>query len=264
MPDVRTQAEDGGSERMIIDMHAHLHTNVLGRIGNEETVLRNIERGLIDQAVVSSLYGGFFPTLHQLHEANRQVYRLAQQHPGKILGYCYVNPMLGQSSLDEFRHCIEDLGMVGMKWWVAVRATDVRGDMFFVQAAEYRVPVLIHAWFKATGNAPGESCPADVRVASQRFPETVFLMAHRGGDWQYGKKAARGMGNIYVDIGGPHEMGIVEEMVSDVGADHLVLGTDNVDVSRCIGMVRGAQISEQERAQILGGTAQYLLGLREM
>jgi hypothetical protein len=70
------------------------------------------------------------------------------------------------------------------------------------------------------------------------------------------------MDNIYVDIGGPHEMGIVEEMVADVGADHLVLGTDNVDASRCIGMVRGAQINEQERAQILGGTAQYLLSLR--
>lgn len=87
-------------------------------------------------------------------------------------------------------------------------------------------------------------------------------MAHRGGDWQYGKKAARGMPNIYVDIGGPNEMGIVEEMVADVGADHLVLGSDNVDVSYCVGVVRGAQISEEERARILCGTAQYLLGLR--
>jgi predicted TIM-barrel fold metal-dependent hydrolase len=249
---------------MIIDMHAHLSTNVLGRIGNEGTVLRNIERGLIDQAVVSSLYGGFHPTLDELREANRQVYRLTQQHPRKILGYCYVNPLLGQASLDEFRHCIEDLGMVGMKWWVAARASDARGDMFFAQAAEYRVPVLIHAWVKATGNTPGESFPADVRVAARRFPGTTFVMAHRGGDWQYGKKAARGMENIYVGIGGPHEMGIVEEMVADVGADHMVLGTDNVDASRCIGMVRGAQIGEQERAQILAGTAQYLLSLRKV
>jgi predicted TIM-barrel fold metal-dependent hydrolase len=247
---------------MIIDMHAHLHTNVLGRIGNEETVIRNIERGLIDQAVVSSLYGGFYPTLDELREANRQVYRFTQRYPGQILGYCYVNPLLGEASLNEFRHCIEDLGMVGMKWWVAVRANDPRGDMFFAQAAEYRVPILLHAWVKATGNTPGESFPNDVRLAAQRFPETVFLMAHRGGDWQYGKKAARGIANIYVDIGGPNEMGIVEEMVADVGADHLVLGSDNVDVSYCVGVVRGAQISEEERARILCGTAQYLLGLR--
>jgi predicted TIM-barrel fold metal-dependent hydrolase len=249
---------------MVIDMHAHLHARVFGRIGNEETVLRNIDRGLIDQAVVSSLYGGFYPTLDELREANRQVYRFMQRRPGEILGYCYVNPMLGQASLDEFRHCIEGLGMVGMKWWVAVRASDPRGDMFFAQAAEYQVPILLHAWVKATGNTPGESFPDDVRVAAQRFPETIFLMAHRGGDWQYGKKAARGMDNIYVDIGGPHEMGIVEEMAADVGADHLVLGTDNVDASRCIGMVQGAQISEWERAQILGGTAQSLLSLRQV
>jgi hypothetical protein len=89
-------------------------------------------------------------------------------------------------------------------------------------------------------------------------------MAHRGGDWQYGKKAARGMDNIYVDIGGPNEMGIIEEMVADVGANRLVLGTDNVDASRCLGMVHGARISEQERGQILGGTAQHLLSLKKV
>lgn len=247
---------------MIIDMHAHLHTNVLGRIGNEETVIRNIERGLIDQAVVSSLFGGFYPTMDELREANRQVHRLMLTYPEKILGYCYVNPLLGEASLNEFRYCIEELGMVGMKWWVAARASDRRGDMFFAQAAEYQVPILIHAWVKATGNSPGESVPADIGLAARRFPETVFLMAHRGGDWQYGKKAARGMPNIFVDIGGPNEMGIIEEMVADVGADHLVLGTDNVDASFLLGMVQGAQISELQRAQILGGTAKHLLCLR--
>lgn len=248
---------------MIIDMHAHLHAHVLGRISNEEAVTRNIQRGLIDQAVVSSLHGGFYPTLDELRTANGQVHRLMQRYPGQILGYCYVNPMLGQASLDEFRHCIEDLGMVGMKWWVAVRADDPRGDIFYAQAAEYQVPILLHAWVKVTGNIPpGESFPNDVRTAAQRFPETIFLMAHRGGDWQYGKKAARGIANIYVDIGGPNEMGIVEEMVSDVGADHLVLGSDNVDISYCLGIVDGAQISEQDRSQILGGTAQHLLSLQ--
>jgi len=249
---------------MIIDMHAHLCAQVLGRVSDEHTVFRNVERGLVDQAVVSSLHGGFYPPLDELREANRRVYRFAGDHPGRILGYCYVNPILGEASLNEFRHCVEDLGMVGMKWWVAARASDPCGDIFFAQAAEYRVPVLIHASVKATGNMPGESLPDDVRIAAQRFPETIFLMAHRGGDWQYGKKAARGVPNIYVDIGGPHEMGIVEEMVADVGADHLVLGTDNVDASRCIGMVQGAQLSDRERCQILEGTAQYLLSLRRV
>jgi hypothetical protein len=42
------------------------------------------------------------------------------------------------------------------------------------------------------------------------------------------------------------------------------LGTDNVDASRCLGMVHGARISEQERGQILGGTAQHLLSLKKV
>jgi hypothetical protein len=83
---------------VIIDMHAHLDTNVLGRVGTEETVLRNIERGLVDRAVVSSLHGEFYPTIDELREANQRVYRFMQRHPGQILGYCYVNPMLGEAS----------------------------------------------------------------------------------------------------------------------------------------------------------------------
>jgi predicted TIM-barrel fold metal-dependent hydrolase len=250
---------------MIIDMHAHLDTNVLGRVGNEETLIRNLERGLYDQAVVSSLHGGFYPTIEELREANRRVYRLMEQHPGQILGYSYVNPMLGQASLDEFRHCVEDLGMVGMKWWVAVRANDPRGDMFYAQASEYGVPILLHAWVKATGNTPpGESFPDDLRQAAQRFPETSFIMAHRGGDWQYGKKAVRDLSNMCVDISGPNEMGIIEEMVADIGADRLVYGTDNVDASFFVGMVNGARITDAERDQIFCGTAQRLLGIRKV
>jgi predicted TIM-barrel fold metal-dependent hydrolase len=249
---------------MIIDMHSHLDTNVLGRVGTENTVIRNIERGLLQKAVVSSLYGGFYPTVEELREANQRVYQFMKRYPDQILGYCYVNPMLGEASLSEFRHCIEDLGMVGMKWWVAVRANDPRGDIFYKQAAEYGVPILLHAWVKATGNsAPGESYPDDVRIAAERFPETIFLMAHRGGDWQYGKKAAREMPNIFVDISGPNEMGIIEEMVADIGADRLVYGTDNVDASFYIGMVRGARIIETEREMIFSGTAQRLLDMRK-
>jgi predicted TIM-barrel fold metal-dependent hydrolase len=249
---------------MIIDMHSHLDTNVLGRVGTESTVIRNIERGLFQKAVISSLHGGFYPTIEELREANQHVYQFMKRYPEQILGYCYVNPMLGEASLSEFRHCIEDLGMVGMKWWVAVRANDPRGDIFYKQAAEYGVPILLHAWVKATGNtAPGESYPDDVRIAAERFPETTFLMAHRGGDWQYGKKAARKLPNIFVDISGPNEMGIIEEMVADIGADRLVYGTDNVDASFYIGMVRGASITEVEREMIFSGTAQRLLDMRK-
>ncbi|HUW13540.1 MAG TPA: hypothetical protein VM537_27705 [Anaerolineae bacterium] len=50
-------------------------------------------------------------------------------------------------------------------------------------------------------------------------------------------------------------------MASNVGSERLLLGTDNVDASRCIAMVRGAQIGEGDRAQILGGTAMSLLGI---
>jgi predicted TIM-barrel fold metal-dependent hydrolase len=244
---------------MIIDMHAHLHTNVRGRVGDGDTLRRNLERGLVDRIALSSLLGGFRPTMEQLREGHEQVAALMREHSASVMGFCTVNPLLGRRSLDEFRRCIEEQGMVGMKWWVAARASDPCAEPFFRLAADYRVPVLVHAWAKATGNEPGESVPEDVRVAAMRFPETNFIMAHRGGDWQYGKKAVRGVENIYVDISGPHEMGIIEDMVDDVGAHRLVFGTDNVDVSRCAAMIRAAQISDAEKSQIFAGTALGLL-----
>ncbi len=35
-------------------------------------MIRNVKRVLVDRAVVSSLYGGFYPTLDELRFANRQ------------------------------------------------------------------------------------------------------------------------------------------------------------------------------------------------
>jgi predicted TIM-barrel fold metal-dependent hydrolase len=50
--------------------------------------------------------------------------------------------------------------------------------------------------------------------------------------------------------------------VAVVGADRVVFGTDS-SMTACVGKMRGADLSEQDKEKILGGNMTRLLGRRK-
>lgn len=42
--------------------------------------------------------------------------------PGRVRGYCYVNPGYSREALDELRRCVEDLSFAGVKLYNEYRA----------------------------------------------------------------------------------------------------------------------------------------------
>ena len=46
--------------------------------------------------------------------------------------------------------------MVGVKLWVARKATAAELDPVIARATELKAPILQHTWFKAGGNLPGD------------------------------------------------------------------------------------------------------------
>ena len=242
---------------MLIDIHAH----IWGKVDDVETIMKAVRLYEIDKVAVSSLVGGYDPTVEDIRMANRQVCICMHRYPEHILGFSYINPAHEERALDEFKRCIEEYGMVGMKLWVAVRCTDERLDPLIAQAIEYDVPVLIHTWVKATGNLPEESTPMDLSLLAKRFPEATFIMAHLGGDWEYGVKAIRSDRNVLADIcGSIAETGMTESAVRELGADRLVFGSDMTGVFLPnVGKILGAEITEEEREQIFWRNATRIL-----
>lgn len=167
------------------------------------------------------------PTPDQCREANDDVLAMRDALPDVFLPFCYVNPMHPDAAEEEIARCVDGHGMVGVKLWVARRATDPGLGPILEAAADRGVPVLQHAWNKTTGNLSGESTAEDVADAARRHPKTQIIMAHMNGVGLRGLKAVADCPNVVVDTsGGDPESGVTESAVSLLGPDRVVYGSD--------------------------------------
>lgn len=245
---------------MLIDTHIHLNFGF-----TEEDFVARVERGLTDRFWVSALYGGYYPTQEEVRASNDAVYGLMRRLPDHMVGFVYVNPAHGAAALDELERCV-DRGFRGIKLWVATYCDDPRVDPIVARAIEHGLPLLVHCWVKvgpdapAGGNLPFESTPMQLGTLARRFPEAKLLMAHLGGDWEYGVKVARDCPNIYVDTSGSlAEMDAIEQLVAAVGAERVLFGTDNSDLSYCLGKIVGAGLTAAQRERIFWRNAAMLI-----
>lgn len=247
---------------MIIDCHIHLHG-----AGIETELIESASALGVDQFCASSLgrRWSYEPTPKVFIQANDDVAKCMRKYPKQILGFAYLNPVYPTESLAEMRRCIEDLGMVGIKLWVAAYADDPRVFPLVEKAIEYRIPILQHAWYKATGNLPHESKPHHVAELARRYPWATIIMAHIAGDWERGIETVRDYPNVYVDTSGSIiEAGMIEHAVEELGAERVLFGSDahGVDLPVALAKIIGAEIVDADREMILGGNMQKLLKRR--
>lgn len=254
---------------MIIDAHVHIGRFVAPWRSSDaiaDTVAAARECGIDKLCVCSLGDGGYtlYPSPEQLRAANDHVLEAIARFPDVILGYCYVSPQHPKESLEEIRRCVEDGPMVGVKLWVARKASDDSVDVILREAARLNAPVLQHAWYKTTGNLLGESTPADVAQMACRHPDVLIQMAHLHGGGERGVQDIAPYPNVVVDTsGGDPEAGLVEYAVQELGAERIVFGSDvpGRDFSVQLGKVMGADLTEAQRRLILGGNMTRILRL---
>jgi len=187
------------------------------------------------------------------------------RRPDVYCGFCYLNPEHDvQFIQDELTRTVAEGPLVGIKLWHAVNCRDPRLDPMMERAAELKVPLLHHAWYKSTGQNPNESTPADIADLGRRFPEVSIIMAHLSGSGCRGVADIKPYANISIDTcGSQPEQGFVEYAVEQLGAERVVFGSDapGRDFSCQLGRVLGADITEDERRAILTDNAVRLLEL---
>jgi hypothetical protein len=241
---------------MLIDAHVHLKGGAL-----HPGVVEAAARLGIERLLVSSLGAFQYEPAHdQCLQANRETEAAMRRHPGLVLGACYVNPRFAQAA-DEAGRCVE-AGMVAVKLWVAAPASDPCVFPVVEKAIALGVPILQHAWHKATGNLPHESTPSEVAALGRRYPEAALIMAHIGGDWERGLRAVRGVRNVRVDTSGSIiEAGMIEAAVEQLGAARVIFGSDadGVEPAVALAKITGAEISDEAKRLILGDNVAALL-----
>src|SRR5262245_6250051 len=229
--------------------------------------LRLADRAGIDRLVY--LFGAVWshdPTQEEIRRSNDLGIRLVTERPDRFTGFCYLNPSHDPTwTLAEFDRCVAAGPLRGVTLWIAVKADDGRLDPIMRRAAQLRVPVLHHAWYKATGLIYNESTPAEIATLARRHPDVVVIMAHLGGGGWRGVLDIRDCPNVVVDTSGSQpQAGQVEYAVAELGAERVVFGSDwpirDFGVQRA--RVDGARLTKRQRNLILGGNMLRILGMR--
>jgi predicted TIM-barrel fold metal-dependent hydrolase len=257
-------ANDTSSKEAIWDGHVHL-TGVSGTVEERiDQLLRYAGRLGIERLVVSlgTALSPYDPSPDEVRRANDEVLRAIAHAPDRVLGMVYLNPKHTQESLREIDRCVRDGPMVGVKLWVALECRRPELDPIVRRAADLKVPILQHAYWRTIANLPGESSPADVAILAARHPDASFICAHTGNDWERGIRAIRAVKNVCAEVSGSDPTsGFVEMAVRELGPERVVFGSDagGRSFASQLAKVTSADLPEAHKRMILGGNLRRLL-----
>jgi len=248
----------------IWDLHCHLG-GVPGATPAERlaSLLKYADRmGIARLCLCMGMSWTHDPSPQTFREENDQVLDALRAWPDRAFGFVYVNPKHPAESLEELDRCVLNGPMVGVKLWIARHCNAPELDPIIRRAAELKVPVFQHTWFKITGNYPEESTPRELAELAARHPDAALICGHSGGDWERGIRAIRPCANVYVDLsGGDPVAGYVETAVAELGAERVLFGSDagGRSFASQLAKVLDAEIPDSAKELILAGNAKRLL-----
>ena len=246
---------------MIVDCHAHWGNPWTERDGeNPVNWLGLLDRHNVDKAILLG-YDNLM-RCDKAREDNDRIARVAAHAPDRLYPFGTVWPQTGAESIREARHCIDDLGMKGLKFhpWVQGFST---ANSYFQEvcgmAGEAGVPVMFH------DGTPCYSLPEQIAGLARRFPRTTFVLGHSGIIWAW-RNALEAMRqpNVWLCLCGPHQRAI-EILCEEGDPDRLLWGSDIVGfgdpIEYRLNLVLRARVQEGVRQRLLGANPLRLLGI---
>ena len=233
---------------------------------------------------------------------NEHLAELAGAHPDRFVALATVPLQDVDAAVAELHRCVGELGMRGVEICTNVNGLDLddpRYRPFFAAAAALGVPVLLHPHGFTGGQRFTEyyltnviGNPLDTTVAATRMihsglleelPDLALCFVHGGGYLPFYASrmdhawAKRPEGRHRIPDHPPssylrrcvvdalvYDAAHLEFLVRQMGADHVVVGTDypyDMGDDAIVGLVRSAALPDGAVDKILGGTAARLLKL---
>ena len=192
--------------------------------------------------------------------ANVAVHDAMKRYPGKVYGMAYVHAGHIKEALYEIDHCVQDLGMIGLKLYFDYFMDDPVQEPIIEKCIDLGIPIMMHSMrcMDPPNHKSQPLCSTGVHMANaaKRYPEATFQMGHFTiTDWEYQLKAIAPYKNIYTDMSGSaYDAPQIEYAVDMLGADRILFATDGSMVS-CVGKILGADIRDADKKIILEGTA---------
>ena len=193
-------------------------------------------------------------------DGNEFVYSFVQKYPDRIIQIYWLDPR----KPDLFENLESDWkkwNFKGIKLHqVCTPFTndDPRIRKISEFAGDKRLPVFIHLW--------SEKEAIKFLEIVKRYPDTTFILLHLMG-MEVVSKYANSFKNIYYDIS-PYSYineSRLRNAIACFGADHIIFGSDTPfdgdSLRKVMERVRNLDISDDEKAQILGGNIARIIDL---
>jgi uncharacterized protein len=174
--------------------------------------------------------------------SNDYVAGMRDRHPNTILqAWAAVDPLKGAAALDEARHAIEDLHLLGFHFHPIMghyAVDDVRLQPLFEVIEGLKVPVMIDVGTTGMGaGLPGglgsklrHAHPLAVDELASNFPNLTIIAAHPGWPWVDEMTAvALHKGNVYWELSGWAPKYLPESLKKDIRGrlrDKVMFGSD--------------------------------------
>jgi predicted TIM-barrel fold metal-dependent hydrolase len=198
-------------------------------------------------------------------EGNDIVARAVAAHPDRFLGVVYINPThLSEEALTaELRRRVEEQGFVAAKPYP--RAGLKYSDPLYTACWQYVDRLGLYVLLHLGDGAGGVDTVAELAA---EFSNAQWVIAHSGGSFAFAREVTAGMKahqNIWAELTlTPVTNNVIEWMVSEVGDDRILFGTDAPmrDPRPQLGWVVWSDLPLESRLRILGGNYERLLGMR--
>ncbi|MEM3041166.1 MAG: amidohydrolase family protein [Nitrososphaerota archaeon] len=186
---------------------------------------------------------------------SEEVKQIMDQHP-EVVGF-HPGSVTDPEGIEDLERSVKKYGFRGMKihqeknWRLEGL---LACHALFRKAGELKIPVVIHP-----------STPIIDAELARSCPETTFIFAHAGYQWEEAFQAAKPYENACFDTSGYDAVaGVVERGVELLGAERIFFGSDAPvrNFASQLAKVQYADISKRDKRLILGENAARVLNLR--
>ncbi|WP_314146630.1 amidohydrolase family protein [uncultured Leifsonia sp.] len=254
-----------------IDVHAHVGKTVANNIGQSvEQMLRRMDEGGLTQALLSPAAADRqVDGLRDTQRMNDTVAEAVRDHSDRFPGgFGLVEPRHEEHAVTETIRIVDELGLLGIAVHPMLEGyyldTPLRVEPIFEVLDDRRSFCLMHC---SPDPGSGES-PAAVRAVVSKYRNVTTFLGHAFLTEKQLKEAAelvREFDHVYFDVAYQSDPKLTERLVSEVGSDRVVFGTDQpfYDPAAVHHSVLQANISDSDRRNILHDNARRLLDGRD-
>lgn len=210
--------------------------------------------------------------------SNDYVAGMRDRHDGIIQAWGAVEPAMGRAAIDEARHAVNDLKMIGFHFHPIMQHFSVDDPQYyplFEEIAGLGVPVMIDVGMTGMGaGMPGgmgaktrHAHPSSIDALAADFPDLTIIMAHPGYPWiEETTTVALHKGNVYWEMSGWAPKYLPASIIRDMRGrlqDKMMFGSDypSIPYPRLFDEWNRLGFKPDFLENFFHGTAERVLGL---